>query len=147
MKLSSVRLETKAIKTRYWEESTHRILEGKKTVGIVCVSDTKTTRAQMLAEFASSKQTINNLEKWSLPQQFTFMWVEVVKIEEPSRRRGYGTQIFDWIKETHRNTLIGLHPQEIAANYDISLILNFYRKQGFKISRFEYEWYGFLYLR
>ena len=51
------------------------------------------------------------------------------------------------MKATYRNTLIGLHPKEIAADYDIGMILEFYRKQGFQIARFEYEWYGFLYVK
>ena len=136
-----------AVETRIWEETTHHISVGKRVVGIVRISKTVTTKAQIRAEFSTSKQTLNNLKKFHLPPRFQFKWVEVLKIQEVSRGRGYGTQIFDWMKETHNNTLIGLHPKEIAADYNIEMILRFYKKQGFKISRFDYEWYGFLYIK
>jgi GNAT superfamily N-acetyltransferase len=147
MKITSARVETKAIQTRIWEESTHHVLVGKKIVGIVRLSKTQTTRNQVYAEFSSSKQTLTNFKKLLLPKRFTFIWVEIVKIQEHSRGRGYGSQIFDWMKATYCNTLIGLHPKEIAADYNINMILRFYKKQGFEISRFEYEWYSFLYLK
>jgi hypothetical protein len=60
-------------------------------------------------------------------------------------KAGLGAQVFDWIKATRRGTPLGLNPQEIAADR-IETILGFYRKQGFQLSRFDNEWYGFLYL-
>jgi GNAT superfamily N-acetyltransferase len=85
-------------------------------------------------------QTIKNLKALRLPARFYFTWIEIVKIQELSRGQGYGTQIFDLIKATRRNTLLGLNPHEIAADYPIQTILSFYRKQGFRLSRFDYQW-------
>jgi hypothetical protein len=143
---SSVQIETGGYKLRRWTETTHRILQGRKVVGVVTLSETDGSRTDVLAEFASSKQTINNIKALRLPTQFNYTWVEVIKIGESSRGHGYGTQIFDWIKATRRGTLLGLNPQEIAADCPIETILRFYRKQGFQLSRFDNEWYGFLYL-
>jgi hypothetical protein len=121
-------------------------MQGSKVVGVVKICETQASRADVLAEFASSKQTIKNLKALSLPAEFSYLWIEVVKIQELSRRQGYGTQIFDLIKAIRRNSLLGLNPHEIAASYPIETILSFYRKQGFRLSRFDFEWYGFLYL-
>jgi GNAT superfamily N-acetyltransferase len=126
-KLSSVQIEEGAYRLRRWTETTHRVLNG-------------------VTEFASSKQTINNIKALRLPTEFTYTWIEIIKIGESSRGRGYGTQVFDWIKATRRATLLGLNPQEIASDCAIEAILKFYRKQGFQLSRFDNEWYGFLYL-
>jgi hypothetical protein len=146
MRLRSVQLKTDGNKVRYWIESTHQVVQGPRVVGIVKISETETRRADVLAEFASSKQTIKNLKALRLPAKFSYTWIEVLKIQELSRRQGYGTQIFDLIKATHHNALLALNPREIAADYPIKTILGFYRKQGFVLSRFDYEWYGFLYL-
>jgi GNAT superfamily N-acetyltransferase len=146
MRLRSVQLETNGNKVRHWTESTHQVVQAPKVVGVVKISETETRRADVLAEFASSKQTIKNLKALRLPAEFSYVWIEVIRIQELSRRRGYGTQIFDLIKATRRNALLGLNPHQIAADYPIEAILGFYRKQGFRLSRFEYEWYGFLYL-
>jgi len=142
MQLRSVQLNG----VRHWTESTHQVVQGTNVVGVVTLSETKTKRANVLAEFASSMQTIKNLKALRLPARFNFTWIEIVKIQELSRGQGYGTQVFDLIKATRRNTLLGLNPHEIAADYPIKTILGFYRKQGFVLSRFDYEWYGFLYL-
>jgi hypothetical protein len=144
--LSSVQIETGGYKLRHWTETTHRVRQGRKLVGIVTLSETDGCRSDLFAEFASSKQTTNNFKALRLPNQFKYTWVEVIKIGESSRRNGYGTQIFDWIKTTRCGTLLGLNPQEIAADYHIETILKFYRKQRFQLSRFDNEWYGFLYL-
>ena len=142
MRLKSVQLNG----VRHCTESTHQVVQGTNVVGVVALSATKTRRANVLAEFASSMQTIKNLKALRLPARFNFTWIEIVKIQELSRGQGYGTQIFDLIKATRRNTLLGLNPHEIAADYPIQTILSFYRKQGFRLSRFDYQWYGFLYL-
>lgn len=146
MPLKSVQLTTNGNKVRHWIESTHQIVQGAKVVGVVKLSETTAGRADVLAEFASSKQTIKNLKALKLPAEFSYLWIEVIKIHEFSRGRGYGTQIFDLIKATRHNTLLALNPHEIAADYPIKTILDFYRKQGFRLSRFDYEWYGFLHL-
>jgi hypothetical protein len=145
-KLSSVQIETGGYRLRRWTESTHRVLEGRKAVGVVTLSETDANRTDLLAEFVSSKQTTNNIKALRLPAQFNYTWVEIIKMSECSRGRGYGSQVFDWIKTTRRRTLLGLNPQEIAVGYSIETILKFYRKQGFRLSRFDHEWYGFLYL-
>jgi hypothetical protein len=145
-KLSSVQIEEGAYRLRRWTETTHRVLNGVTEIGIVTLSETDARRTDLLAEFASSKQTINNIKALRLPTEFTYTWIEIIKIGESSRGRGYGTQVFDWIKATRRATLLGLNPQEIASACTIETILKFYRKQGFQLSRFDNEWYGFLYL-
>jgi hypothetical protein len=142
MRLRSVQLNG----VRHWTESTHQVMQGTKVVGVVTLSETEARRETVLAEFASSTQTVKNLKALRLPARFNYAWVEIIKIQELSRRRGYGTQIFDLIKATRRNTLLGLNPHEIAADYPLQTILSFYRKQGFRLSRFDYQWYGFLYL-
>jgi hypothetical protein len=142
MRLRSVQLNG----VRHWTESTHQVMQGTKVVGVVTLSETEARRQNVLAEFASSTQTVKNLKALRLPARFNYAWVEIIKIQELSRRQGYGTQIFDLIKATRRNTLLGLNPHEIAADYPIQTILSFYRKQGFRLSRFDYQWYGFLYL-
>ena len=144
MRLGSVQLKTDGNKVRHWIESTHQVVQRSKVVGVVKISETEARRADVLAEFASSKQTIKNLKALKLPAEFSYIWIEVLKIQE--RRQGYGTQIFDLIKATRHNSLLALNPREIAADYPIKTILGFYRKQGFVLSRFDYEWYGFLYL-
>ena len=144
MRLGSVQLKTDGNNVRHWIESTHQVVQGSKVVGVVRISETETRRADVLAEFASSKQTIKNLKALKLPAAFSYIWIEVLKIQE--RRQGYGTQIFDLIKATRHNALLALNPHEIAADYPLKAILGFYRKQGFVLSRFDYEWYGFLYL-
>ena len=144
MRLGSVQLKTDGNNVRHWIESTHQVVQGSKVVGVVRISETETRRADVLAEFASSKQTIKNLKALKLPAAFSYIWIEVLKIQE--RRQGYGTQIFDLIKATRHNSLLALNPREIAADYPIQTILSFYRKQGFRLSRFDYQWYGFLYL-
>jgi hypothetical protein len=146
MRLGSVQLKTDGNKVRHWIESTHQVVQGHKVVGVVKISKTAARRADVLAEFASSAQTIKNLKALRLPAEFSYIWIEVLEIQELSRRQGYGTQIFDLIKATRHNALLALNPHEIAANYPIKTILSFYRKQGFVLSRFDYEWYGFLYL-
>jgi hypothetical protein len=145
-KLKSVQIQTEASKFRRWTETTHRILQGRKLIGVVTLSETDASRSDLFAEFASSKQTISNIKALRLPTQFNYTWVEIVRLGASSRERGYGTQIFDWIKTTRRGTLLGLNPQEIAANCPMQTILGFYRKQGFQLSRFDREWYGFLFL-
>jgi hypothetical protein len=146
VRLRSVQLKTDGNKVRHWIESTHQVVQGPKVVGVVKISETAARRADVLGEFASSKQTIKNLKALRLPAEFSYLWIEVIKIQELSRGQGYGTQIFDLIKATRGNALLALNAHEIAADYPIKTILSFYRKQGFRLSRFDYEWYGFLYL-
>ena len=141
-----MQIEISGRRFRSWTETTHRVLQGRKLIGIVTLSETEMSRADLLAEFASSKPTINNIRALRLPTRFNYTWVEIIRLGESSRGRGYGTQVFDWIKATRRETLLGLNPKEIAANCPMQTILGFYRKQGFQLSRFDCEWYGFLYL-
>ena len=143
--MASIRVSAGS-KIRHWTESTHQIRQGAKVVGIVKISETESKRAEVMEEFASSKSTIRNLVSLKLPVSFSYVWIEVLKIQEFSRGRGYGTQVFDMLKATRRNSLLALNPHEIAANYPLETILRFYKKQGFRVSRFDYEWYGFLYL-
>jgi len=148
-------LQTKVAIKRFWQESLHKIYRGKSHVGTIKIMSTRIKIESFLEEYEGVKEFPHNraprtlkscLKRLGVPKKFNHIWVEILYIKDD--KRGYETDIFDWLLNQYPKTLIGASPHELLVeDYRDDDILDYFNKLKFTLVRDGAEWIGLYYAK
>jgi GNAT superfamily N-acetyltransferase len=113
---------------------------------VVTEIDRNQTKQQILDYFSKDDPKFAELvSKLRFPKEFTFIWVSKLYVKQSQRSQGYGAKILKQLRQKfkNKNLVIGLSPGLLVKTTNLSRLLPFYKKQGFKLVDSGVAHYGF----
>lgn len=124
-----------------------KVLVDESEVGYVVMEvDRNQTKKDVIDYFTKDDPKFAEVvSKLRFPKVFNFIWVSKLYVKQSQRGQGFGADILKKLRKKYKNLplVIGLSPGYLVKTTDLSRLIPFYKKQGFKVVSTGKARYGF----